>query len=1632
MSKRHLWIGLAVVGVLLMAVGVASAYNPGEEGRSEPILLDDVIPDDGNDDGPRLTSMTCAEAKRAGYFDYALYTQGTGYITNNSDYTYQFGVASYEEFEPGNIADQRLFASETFELGPGETYEFAVRTTECNYQLDLFCGEVRIPPFYDDDLIAARFGGSGWCDLGLVDLKIDKTDLEDPVPVGGTITYTITVLNDSEFKAYGIWVQDFLPAGVTLVSATPSQGTCAGTLMCNLGDLEAGASATIQVVVTVDEAAAGTVVNAATVTHARPRDIDPNNNVATESTTIALPQPADVRIVKDAAPNPVIVGDQLTYTLTVTNDGPADAAGVTATDTLPSGVTVGEITPSQGTCNAEGGVVTCDLGSLASGASATITIVVQTPQDEPGTLTNTAAVASTAPEDPDLSNNTTTIETAMVQATADLAVLKTASPSPVLVGGTLTYTLTVTNFGPADASSVLVTDTLPGGVTVSEFTPSDLCFADENKIICELGDLASGASATITIIVTVGDEPLLLTNTAVVEATNPEDSNPDNNTSIAETQVVEPVADVAITKSASPNPVLVGGQLTYTLTVTNGGPADAAGVTVTDTLPGGVTAGEITPSQGTCSIGEGVTVLCNLGDLASGASATITIVVTVGDEPGNLENTAVVASTAPTDPNLDNNTATTETEVVPPSADLSIDKSASPSPVVTGSELTYTINVTNNGPSDANDAMVTDTLPTTVTVGEITPSQGTCSVDEGVVTCELGPLANGATATVTIVVFVTDEPGTILTNVAVADVTEPEDPNEENNTDTEETEVVAPSADLAITKTASPEPASIGMPLAYVVTVTNNGPSTATGVTMTDTLPAGLIPDEILITQGTCTVDESTVTCEIGDLPMGELVTITIPVTPDAAGTLTNSAEVSALDPVDPNTENNFVSIDTEVIEPSADLSIAKEAPAEIDVHQELTYTITVTNGGPSAAVGVQMSDPLPAGVTLVSATPSQGSCDDTVACSLGDLNSGASATVTIVVMTNEVGTLVNTATVQAEMPTDPNPDNNSAEAQTSVITREADVWVTKTDAPDPVGSGEMLTYTITVANDGPMTAAGVMVNDPLPAGVTLVSAVPSQGSCDSTIVCSLGDIPAGASVTITIQVIAVESGLIGNTTTAEAGSPDPNLDNNSATTDTTVLPRMTCVEAKRAGLFDYALLDDGSGHLVNNSAFTFLFGVASYKEFELGDIAGQELFASEQFTLGPGEGYQFAIGVPDCNTQIDLFCGEVTIPPFYDDRLIKARHGGEEFCPLTTDLAVTKTASPDPVSVGQELTYTVTVTNNGPNAAFHPVTLEDWLPAGVTLVSATPSIGSCGGAVVCNLGNLGAGEVATVTIVVMVNEPGVLVNTATVSMDRPDDPNLDNNTASVETTAALADGDGDGVPDAEDNCPAVANPDQADTDNDGIGDACDECTDTDGDSVCDVDDNCPSMYNPDQADADNDGIGDACDECTDTDGDSVCDVNDNCPAVSNPNQEDNDDDGVGNACDNCVDTYNPDQADSDGNGVGDACEAAPCTDTDGDGVCDDDDRCPTVGNLGEGLEADGCPKVRVTLFNNMPECNVTGGMFGPFAFGAVSTGGSTELVVTVGNHTVTATGDTCGIVPSDVTVEPILGQGWEFAMDIN
>jgi uncharacterized repeat protein (TIGR01451 family) len=247
----------------------------------------------------------------------------------------------------------------------------------------------------------------------------------------------------------------------------------------------------------------------------------------------------------------------------------------------------------------------------------------------------------------------------------------------------------------------------------------------------------------------------------------------------------------------------------------------------------------------------------------------------------------------------------------PTRADLAASKSDSPDPVLAGQTLTYTVGVTNAGPDGASDVTMTDTLPASVIFQSATPSQGAACTrpTSTVVRCDLGDLASGGDATVTIKV----EPelaGTITNSATVTSGVR--DPNPADNAATAST-TVNPAADLALTKSDSPDPAHVGQQLSYTLSVKNNGPQAATGVTVRDALPKATGYGSASASQGSCTRSKTTVTCSLGNLAGGETATITIVVKPVQKGTVTNTASVSASSPADPESGNDAATATTTV-----------------------------------------------------------------------------------------------------------------------------------------------------------------------------------------------------------------------------------------------------------------------------------------------------------------------------------------------------------------------------------------------------------------------------------------------------------------------------------------------------------------------------------------------------------------------------------------------------------------------------------------------------------------------------------------------------------------------------------------------
>jgi uncharacterized repeat protein (TIGR01451 family) len=880
-----------------------------------------------------------------------------------------------------------------------------------------------------------------------------------------------------------------------------------------------------------------------------PSDFDRSDNLAKVVTT--LNPAADLAVTINSAPaGSVGASGTLTYTITVTNNGPDAASGVILTENLPNTVSILSLTQSQGLLPVLAGTqVTESFGNIASKGTATLTIVTQAPPVA-DSLNDSASVTSSTP-DPNLINNAA-LNTVTVTPISDIQVSLTASSPTVLAGQQIIYTLTATNMGPSVADGVLVTDKLPLAALatfVSATADSGPSPTLANGVVTDnFGTLNPNQSVTITItVLTTVNAPPNVTDTAAAtsNATDPVTTN--NSASV--TTTVVPDADVAITSiTANPASLTATHNLTITIGFVNNGPSAATGVSVIDTLPTGFTFVSASTSIGTFKV-SGQTVTVNAGTMPVGATGTLTINATttllaVGNDTDSASISATLA-----DPNVDNNTMSTPITIVPPIADMSVTSAtANPSRVLVGGNATFVVNVMNSGPDPATGAQLTDVVPNGMLILSVLSSAGAVSVSGNTIFAPLGTMAPGATATLTIVAQATSNGVGAASNTATVSANVL-DPDTSNNSMSATTTVSVPLADLAIASvTATPSAALLGQNVTFSIAIVNNGPDQSTGGTIIDSLPAGLTLVSATVNNGSVLSQNNAAVATLPTLNSGGTAILTIVAKTTALGSIGNGATISG-NQVDPTPGNNSGATAI-TVSPAADLQV-KIVPTPVPglSGQNLTYTVTVTNAGPSTATNVSLSDTLPSTVNYVSATSSQGSAptqaSGVITALIGTLAPNATATLTIVGLPTgaAVGLVTDTATATSDQ-ANPKPSDASAKSITT-ISAVANLNIAAIGSSDQVVTGHTLTYTITVTNPvtGPNDATNVLVVDTLPPSVTFGSVTTSAGTASfalGTVTALLGDIPVGQSATIVINVTPKSAITISNVATVEADEPDP------------------------------------------------------------------------------------------------------------------------------------------------------------------------------------------------------------------------------------------------------------------------------------------------------------------------------------------------------------------------------------------------------------------------------------------------------------------------------------------------------------
>jgi uncharacterized repeat protein (TIGR01451 family) len=912
---------------------------------------------------------------------------------------------------------------------------------------------------------------------------------------------------------------------------------------------------------------------------------------------------------------------------------------------------------------------------------------------------------------------------------------------------------------------------------------------------------------------------------------NAASSNPQNSASGC---LATNTADVAIAETDSPDPVTVGSDITYSITVTNNGIGTAQSVAVTDNLPPGLTYVSCNSTGSGLCDGTGNSRSINFSSLAVGSAATITLAATVNGTGGAIISNTTSVSAATADSNSSNNSATATTTVSP--ADLSITKLDSPDPVDAGENITYTLVVTNNSSTiPARSVTLTDQVPanTTFVSSGATPAgwtrtDATAVGQTGSITFTRSTLPANGTATFTITVKVDSSTAnnSNISNTATVNSNTPDD-NSVNNSATQTTTVRTP-ADLSINKTVNNASPNVGEQVTFTITVSNSGPYAATGVSVKDQIPAG---QTYVSDDGAGFYVDSTGIWTVGTVNASATATlhITAQTTSTAVNGATNTAELVASDQFDPDsTPNNHNNGEDDqasasVTAQSANLSLTKTVDnSSPNVGQDVTFTITLNNAGPNAATNVQVKDLLPAGLTFVSSTQSQGSyISSSGIWTVGSVNASGSATLTITVSVPSAGLITNIAEVAACDVFDPNstPNNHNAaeddQAGRTISSLQADLSLLKSvDNPAPNVGGNVV-FTIAVTNVGPSAATNVQVKDLLPTGLTYVSDDGGGAYASGTGVWTVGTVNASATTTLHIAATATSASVNGVTNTAEViasdvPDPDSTPNNHIAEDDQSSVT----VNAKDADLSLVKTVDNGTPGVGDTVMFTVRISntgsdaatgvqVSDSLPTGLSFISSIPSQGSYDDTTGVWTVGTVSVGSHTATLTINATAttagaktntAEIIASGVFDPDSTPNNHSAPEddqsgialTVHLQADLSLAKTVDTASPVVGQNIVFTVTLHNAGPSTATG-VQVADLLASGLLHVSSTVTQGSYdSGTGVWSVGTVNSGASPSLIITAKVTTQGAKTNTATISASDVADPNSGNNQSSVTFTPSL------------------------------------------------------------------------------------------------------------------------------------------------------------------------------------------------------------------------------------------------------
>ena len=1209
----------------------------------------------------------------------------------------------------------------------------------------------------------------------LAELHVTKVNITEAI-AGKIIKYEIVITNNGPSYARDIILKDIYNDSelTNMLYSLDGQSWTRYDASINIGTLANGQNKTILFEGFIKTTVRGNVINKAVIgSSTKLRE----NSTLEDDVAVNVKGDTTLDITKVANTTLVNPGDVIKYTVQITAGGLSDSLDVILTDNLSEMFfDVSKATYSVNGIDKGVWIGNANLGTISSGM--TVNVVITVPVKayvDVGKLNSITNFASVINSDKKAANDTNIVPINVI----DLAVNKTANHQNKTYnyGDNVEYVIEIVNNGPGIATDIIATDNLPEGLKfINANVPGGWTLSiSNNKITINGEKLANGEKVLITIIAKAAKSNTTLINNIKVNGTG-FDSNISNNND-SETIKITPLVDLAITKVVDNANPLFDSIITYTITVVNNGPDKSFNVTVGDLLPDGV---KFISSNGQYNPDTGVWFV---GDLDANESATLKIVVQV-IKVGNITNNVNVTGTGH-DTNLTNNNDSVSVSV-PESVLLNITKVANSTIIVAGENVGYTVTVTNYGPSVATNVVLKDIFNSKELLNLQYSLNGVdwLDYDEAV---SLGDINVGADVTV---YFRAKVNGSVRGDVLnIVNITTGVDDARGNFTDNETVNVIA-NTTLVVIKDAEIKALNPGDTAHFVITVIAGGSSDSLNVKLEDILDAKLLD----VAGATYAVDGVNKGSWTGSIDLGNMLTGTA-VTVDIWVKILSSADRDVFNLVnvtsDEHPEGNIsnTTVHVRIVDLAVDKLVNNSVPKYLDM---IEYTIVVVNNGPDKSFNVTVGDLLPDGVKFISSNGQYN--PDTGVWFVGDLDANESATLKIVVQVIKVGNITNNVNVTGTGH-DTNLTNNNDSVSVSVP-ESVLLNITKVANSTIIVAGENVGYTVVINNYGPSVASDVVLKDIFNSNELLNLQYSLNGVdwLDYNEAINLGNIDVGASVTVYFRAKVNGSvrGDVLNTVNITT-SVDDARGNFTDNETVNVIANTTLVVIKDAEI--KALNPGDTAHFV----ITVIAGGSSDSlNVKLEDILDAKLLDVKSATYRINGGnltdYTQIISLGNMHTGskiiVDIYAAILgtTGQDIFNCVNVTSDEHPEGNTSNTTihvniaDLEIIKIVNNATPNYGDEITYTITVRNNGPDNSTN-IKVSEVLADNFKFISANASKGYydlTNG--VWAVGNLTNNETAKLVITVKIVKTGFIQNNVSVN-GTGFDPNVTNNNATVNIT---------------------------------------------------------------------------------------------------------------------------------------------------------------------------------------------------------------------------------------------------------